>query len=116
MRINQAIHPTYNQKRVLAKIIAAPTPTVAAQSIIGDQNLVAARSALMKLGLVTLSNGESSVTDRGIQVATDENIVDAGGELSQVGQELAYGDVAQPAGPVQQAPMESFSLLKELLS
>lgn len=127
MRIMSAVHPTDNQKRVLAKIIAAPTPAVGAQSISGDANLIAARNMLMKMGLITFASGEANVTDSGMQVAADENVTDESGQLTQVGQELAYTDAlgksdsdqagGSPATEVNPPPqqMESFRLLKQLL-
>jgi phage gp45-like len=92
MRLLTAMHPTDNQKRVLAKIAAAPTPTVAASEISADANLVAARNLLMKLGMITYTDGNAEMTDQGRKVATDENIIDQGGELTQAGQQLAYSD------------------------
>lgn len=145
MRLMSAVHPTTNQKRVLAKIAAAPTPVVAGTEISKDANLVAARNLLMKLGLITFADGSAEMTEKGQQVAADENIVDQSGELSSVGQELAYTDAqgnktgdqaaatppAPPPGADQAMPqmgggqqaaggddglsLESFSLLKELL-
>jgi len=90
VQIMNSVHPTDNQKRVLAKIAASPTSTVAAQQISDSQNMVAARDMLMKLGLIMVSNGEASLTDRGAQVAVDENIIDDNGELTKMGQMLAY--------------------------
>jgi hypothetical protein len=137
MRIMSAVHPTANQKRVLAKIAASPTPAVAAQEISKDANLVAARNMLMKMGVITFATGQAALTDRGTQISTEENIIDQSGQLTPAGQELAYTssqgtpDKDQTGKPVQQATpagqpptgappggglsLESFSLLKELL-
>lgn len=126
MRIMSAVHPTDNQKRVLAKLMAAPTPAVGAQAVSGDANLIAARNMLMKMGLITFANGEATVTDRGMQVASDENVIDQSGELTPAGQELAFtnsrGQADQdqaggspPPDPAAPPRMESFSLLKQLL-
>lgn len=126
MRIMSTVHPTANQKRVLAKIAAAPTPAVAAQEISKDANLVAARNMLMKLGMITLGDGQAALSDKGTQVATEENIIDQSGQLTQQGQQLAYTnskgtpDKDQAGKPGQQPPtsdisLESFSLLKQLL-
>lgn len=98
MRLNEvqilnSIHPSDNQKRVLAKIAASPTSTVAAEEISGNQNMVAARDMLMKLGLITLNNGEAALTDRGAQVAVDENLIDDNGQLTKTGQAYAYTGV-----------------------
>lgn len=131
-----AVHPTSNQKRVLAKIAAAPTPTVAASEISSDANMVSARNMLMKLGMISFSNNEAALTDKGTEVATDENIIDQSGQLTQAGQKLAFTDsngtedkdtagqqppeagAPPPPGPDAggDVPMESVSLLKQLLS
>lgn len=122
MRILSAVHPTENQKRVLAKIIAAPTPTVAAEEISNNANMVAARNMLMKLGVITFGAGEASLTDKGEQIAREENIADESGQLTDVGQQLAYGEQKQggetepPPPPGGGLSLESFALLKELLN
>lgn len=137
MRIMSAVHPTANQKRVLAKIAAAPTPMVAGEEISKDANLVAARNMLMKLGVITFTNKEAALTDSGTQIATEENIIDQSGQLTATGKQLAYtntqgeSDSDQAAGPdqVDQSPpggamppppegglsLEGYSLLKQLL-
>jgi hypothetical protein len=128
------IHPTENQKRVLAKIIAAPNPKVAGEEISGDENIIAARNILMKLGVITFSAGTAELTDKGQQIAQDENIADESGELTDVGNALAYGEEGAP--PQQQSTemppeqpgelppsepsgnplgLESFSLLRQLI-
>lgn len=110
MRLLTTVHPTTNQKCVLAKIVAAPTPSVAASNISTDANMVAARNMLMKLGAITFSNGEASLTDRGRQVAEDENIIDQSGQLTQQGQQLAantsQGGQEQPSQPPEQPPID----------
>jgi len=124
MRVN-SFHPTTNQKRVIAKIAASPTPTVAAGEISNDVNIVAARNELAKLGVITFNQNEASLTSRGAQIAVDENITDESGQLTPDGEALAYTNSddqpeAQPGSePGSTAPMESsrvqFALLKELL-
>lgn len=143
MRIMSAVHPTDNQKRVLAKISAAPTPKVAGEEISKDPNMVAARDMLVKLQIISMQSGEAQLTDSGRQVSQDENIIDQNGQLTKTGEALAFtspqgqpdndtsGQAAdsQPAqqapvamdpsqpqgGSSSSAPMESFSLLKQLL-
>jgi hypothetical protein len=130
MRLLSAVHPTTNQKRVLAKILAAPTPTVAGAEISKDANLVAARNMLMKLGVISFANNEATLTDRGTQIAAEENISDQAGQLTPAGQQLAYtnsrdkpdSDQASGTQPQQSAPdtsldmpTESMKLLKQFL-
>lgn len=90
MRIISAVHPSDNQKRVLAKIAASATPKVAGEELSNDANIVAARNMLMKLGLITFSNGEAAFTEQGTRVAQDENILDQTGQLTPTGKALAY--------------------------
>lgn len=141
MRIMSAIHPTQNQKRVLAIIAGSANAKVAGEQITGDANLVSARNLMMKLGLITFSNGEATLTDKGQQTAKEENITDDSGQLTDAGSQLVGGQAAAPqsqppadqddgmgmgddifgddpsaAGGEQGDPFqESFSLLKELL-
>jgi hypothetical protein len=137
IRMLSGIHPTDNQKRVLAKIIAAPNSKVAGEDISGDENMIAARNILMKLGVITFSAGAAELTDKGEQIAQDENIADASGQLTDVGNALVSGEEGAPPqqqstemppeqpqeqpgeDPLglgqQQTGMESFSLLRNML-
>jgi len=84
--------------------------------------MVAARNLLMRLGLIEFGSNGASLTDRGSQVAQDEGLIDASGNLTPAGQQFA-GVVTAPAAPEQgmedpameDPAMESFSLLKQLL-
>lgn len=133
IRMLTGIHPTNNQKRVLAMIIASPSPKVAGEKISGDENMIAARNILMKLGVITVSGGNAELTDTGEQIAQDENIADGSGQLTDLGNELVGGAEGQspqqpqpelgtppsPLGGEQQPPampgLEGFSLLRNLL-
>lgn len=81
---------TSNQKRVIAKILAAPTPSVAGEEISGDQNLVGARDQLAKIGAIQFIGGEATLTDVGERLAREDNIVDDNGELTSDGEKLAF--------------------------
>ena len=96
MRILNAVRPTETQKQILAKIASAATPKLAAGNIIGNQNLLSARDMLAKLGIITFSPNEAALTDAGEQLARDENIIDDSGQLTDVGNKLAFGDQNQP--------------------
>jgi len=82
-----------NQKRVMAKIVASPTPKVAGEEISGSQNLVAARDQLSKLGAIQSVDGEASLTDVGQRLAREENIIDDSGGLTPDGEQLAHSSV-----------------------
>lgn len=121
MRILDTFRPTNTQKRVIARIAASPTPTVAGDSVSRGVNVVGARNTLMRLGFITYINGEATLTDQGQQLAVAENIIDDGG-LTAAGKQLAQMEPeqqAQPTGAEEQMPqlppMESFALLKDLL-
>lgn len=118
MRLLSTIRLTDSQKRVIAKISAAATPTVAGEEISKDANLVAARNMLMKLGVITFVDNRAEITDKGNQLAVEENIVDEQGELTELGNKLAFtasngqptGDAAQGgdtmAGGMEEPPMD----------
>jgi hypothetical protein len=88
MKLLQILHPTVNQKKVLAIIIAAPTSVVALANISTNPNIVAARDMLVKLGVIQLIDGGAIITDSGTKIAKDENIIDEVGELTPSGTAL----------------------------
>lgn len=96
------------QKQVLAKIKAAPTKKVAGEEISSGEQMVAARNALLKVepSLITFIRGEATITPTGQKVMQDENIIDATGELTETGKDLAYGKEEQQT--------ESFNLLSSV--
>jgi len=93
MKTLATINLSDNQKRVMAKILAAPTPKVALDSISKNQSLIAARDQLAKIGMVSLNPNGASVTDKGTKVMQDEALVDEGGQLTPDGEQLAHTDV-----------------------
>lgn len=118
MRILDTFRPTKTQKQVIAKIAGAATPTVANDAVSMGTNTVAARDALIKLGLIAVNGGEVSLTDTGMQLAAAENITDESGGLTPEGQALATSEEVEQAPDVApQQPltqMESFAALKAL--
>ena len=122
MRILSAVHPTSFQKQVICRIAAATTPMTAASYVSAGANMVAARNMLMKLGLIEFGSSGATLTDRGTQVAQDEGLIDASGNLTPSGQQLA-GMATSQSTPQDQLDdpglddlnVESFSLLKQLL-
>lgn len=93
MKILDTIRLSTNQKRVVAKIIAAPTPKIAAEEISDGSNMIAARDMLMKLGIITLQmNDAAELTDKGRQLAQAENLADETGNLTPDGEKYAYTD------------------------
>ena len=137
MQLLNTIRPTTFQKQVIAMIADAPTPKLAAAHLSDNQNITAARDLLAKLGVITFSDSEAQLTDKGQQLATDENIIDQSGQLTDDGrkylgdtqpgaQQPAQQDDPMMGDPMAGSPMggdpagdvslESFSLLKELLA
>lgn len=92
MKLLSTVRLTDNQKRVIAKIASAPTPTVAAEKISADANLIGARNELMRLGLITYTDQEATLTDKGTHIGTQENVIDDSGQLTDLGNKLAFTD------------------------
>ena len=93
-RVITTIHLSDIQKEVLCKVQASPNPQIAWETIADteskvDDNFSAAKDILGKLGLLNVGEGTLEVTEKGIQVMVDENLVDDMGELTDVGQQLA---------------------------
>lgn len=94
------------QKRVLAKILASATPATADAEIIPTDQLVAARDLLIGLGAIERTGAGLVLSAAGTDLVVRSNIVDDTGQLTDLGQKLAYDDVVQES---------SMSLLRELL-
>lgn len=86
----ESIRLTTNQKKVMTRILAAPTEQVAAEQASKGRNLVAARDMLSKLGMIAFEEHRASVTDDGMEVMKRENLIDDMGELTEDGNEFAY--------------------------
>lgn len=117
MRILNTLRLTDNQKRVIAKIIAAQTPKIASEKISTDQNIIAARDQLMKLGLITFNPSKASITKKGLLVARQENIIDDAKQLTPEGEKFAYSSPQEPSE--QEVKTENYipgKTLKELFN
>ena len=81
--------PTKHQLTVLA-IIAAnqEKPVIAQQLLAHNQNLIAARNLLMQWNAIEIGNGKIGITDVGLSIAKDNDIMDDGGQLTDKGQQL----------------------------
>lgn len=136
MHLLNTLRPSLFQKQVLARIVGAATPKLAAAAIASSRNLMAARDMLVKLGAIAIMDDTAELTDKGMQLATDENIVDQSGGLTDVGTKLST-DAPPAPEPAEEQPqddmgapppmppaeqpagddlsLESFALLKEIL-
>lgn len=109
--IQPLTRPTNNQKAVLTKIIAAPTPKVAVADISATPNLVAAREMLKKMELIDIDETGAYVTPDGEQVLIDQNLMDENGNLTDEGEKMVeYGTDKEKDDDQDQ--FESFSLIK----
>ncbi len=138
-RVLTNVRLTQHQMKVLAMILAAPDGIAPDEDISKGPNLTSARTMLTKLGMITHDgDNKYSVSETGMKVAKDENLIDDMGELTELGNEKAYADEkkaqsvsAGPGGPDDTpapdafaqtsmevglpGPSESFKLLGELL-
>ena len=106
-KIIPVTHPTDNQKSVLAKIVAAATPQLAAADISENPNLSAARDMLVRMQLINLDNEGAHVTDAGNEVMVNQNLATPDGQLTDDGQIAAYGEEeAAGAAPDQADDLE----------
>ncbi len=89
MQLLTTIRPTTNQLTVLATIVANQDhPTRAASEISSNENLIAARNMLMKLNVIEYTANKAALTDKGQQIAKEQNIVDDSGQLTDEGNKL----------------------------
>jgi hypothetical protein len=98
-RVIPVVHPTQNQSAVLAKIVGAATPKIAAAEISDNANLAAARDMLQKMGLIKLDDTGATVTDSGKEVMVNHNLADSSGGLTPDGQKLANNGKEGPPQP-----------------
>lgn len=94
-RIIPVAHPTNNQKAVMAKIVAGPTPELAAAEISDTPNLAAARDMLDRLGMIELNDEGAHLTDEGKEVMINQALMSPTGQLTSLGRDAAHGSEAQ---------------------
>ncbi len=106
MRMLSTIQPTTNQLTVLAIIAANQEKPLIAQKLLShNQNLITARNLLMQWNAVEIGNGQIALTDIGRTIATDNNIIDDSGQLTDEGQQLLPTEVTKDIGePVDVEP------------
>jgi len=138
-RVLTNVRLTQYQMTVLAMIIASPEGIAPDEDISKGPNLTSARTMLTKLGLITHDgDNKYSVSEIGMKVAKDENLIDDTGQLTELGNEKAYANQekapsvsAGPGGPSDfpapdafaqtsgevgiPGPSESFKFLGDLL-
>lgn len=113
-RVLANIHLTQHQKKVLALVLASSGGTVPDEEISNNRNMTKARQILTKLGLLVIDEkNKYTITDKGQEVAKDENIVDDTGQLTDKGNELAF-DKDEKAPEVSES-IKSFSTILSML-
>jgi hypothetical protein len=115
-RVLTNIRLTTHQMTILAMILASPEGNVPEEDISHGPNLTTARTLLTKLGLITQdADNRFSVNPQGVEIAKDENIVDDTGQLTELGNQLAYPDEKSPpgspgpTGPADDPPSAAFA-------
>lgn len=110
--VDTPTHLSSIQKEVLAKIIAAPTPSLAWEAVTAnvasdvERNFTAARKVLEDLGLISRNDEyELEVTETGKQAMKDAYLIDDREQLTNVGQQLATKNTQAN---------ESFTLIREV--
>ena len=107
MKMLDTVRLSTNQKRVIAKIIAAPTPKIAAEEISDGANMIKARDLLMDLGLISVALSDTAeLTDKGRSVAQAENLADESGNLTPDGEQYAYTDTTGGQDKDVEPPMQ----------
>jgi hypothetical protein len=101
-RVLTTIHLTDTQKKILALIDQAPSDAAAGMAVSTDRQVAANRDTLVDLGLITYSDGRATITDKGREIMSDENV--SGADVETPGEEA----------PAEPSAFESLSLLKSL--
>lgn len=78
------------QKGIIASIAVSATPELAYGVITGARNAVDSADELERLGYISVNNEtkEASLTSKGEDILTSENLTDETGELTERGEEL----------------------------
>ena len=116
-RVLTNVRLTQHQMTVLAMILASPEGIAPDEDISKGPNLTSARTMLTKLGMITHDgDNKYSVSETGMKVAKDENLIDDMGELTELGNEKAYADdkkaptvSAGPSGPDDMPAPDAFA-------
>lgn len=77
------------QRKVLTRVVMAPTPQIAMQQT-KERNFSTARDQLVDMGLLELDeSGGVTLTDNGIAIGVEEHLMDESGELTEFGRQYA---------------------------
>jgi len=104
--LNTALRLTSIQKTVLAKIASSPTEKIAGDSISQGEQLTTARDILVKLGMISFSNGFAALTTSGEEYMKSSNLMDEEGKLTDDGENFAF--------PEEEVKQESYDIIKSI--
>lgn len=79
------IRLTNTQKAVLASIYAAQTPELAYEAATGSEAITGAKDFLLRHSLIRQGEMQLAVTSDGAEVLENNGIIDATGELTDIG-------------------------------
>jgi hypothetical protein len=102
MRVLPTVNLTGFQKILLTKIQNAPESQDGGKRIHADSDkLVSAKEFLVKLGIITLNSdtGLLSLTDKATALMQEEGLIDAAGELTEIGKQYAAGKIPKSSQP-----------------
>jgi hypothetical protein len=101
---------------VLSKVKAAANPKTAAAQVSRGAKLVAARDQLIKLGMLSMTGSEVSLTSKGEELMTDKGLTDDTGSLTPEGEKFAYGKEGAGAerSDAEFGALEGFDLLRSI--
>lgn len=95
IQMGQDINLTTNQKRILARVTAAPDPNLDGfkKLPLNDEKLVDALETLERIQYVERDpqTDRIRVTDAGLSAMREDGVVDDNNQLSDFGKDLAYG-------------------------
>lgn len=110
-RIIQSIHLSEYQARVMLVVQQAESPELAFVELGNqdpriEQNLLGARDALSKIGLIEMTDSSLTVTEQGEQVMRDEFLIDESGQPTEKGNEILQRNTDEKP-PEEQGPADT---------
>lgn len=95
VRVLTTLRLSETQKIVMSRVINAPNEYIAYENVNEGPNMVAALKELVHLGMMEAGDGTLTMTDSGMSVLQNENIVDESGQLTQDG--MKYAEMKGPS-------------------
>lgn len=83
---------TNSQKKLMARVLNAPTPQRKSDEAANGEEMVLARKTLVKLGLLSYNLSAAKVTSDGKVVMRNANLIDENGDLTKEGNLLVKNE------------------------